>query len=129
LLVGPGQLTRRGPTPAQWKDIAFGWQMAKEMGRLDIGQTVAVKDQAVPAEQPLRISGGGITGIALLALAGLSPPASAGLSADLGRRAWQWPALPFSLSYPETGIEDVRLLLSLCGHRENPDTTTDCPAV
>jgi DUF1009 family protein len=49
LLVGPGQLTRRGPSPAQWKDIAFGWRMAKEMGRLDIGQTVAVKDQAVLA--------------------------------------------------------------------------------
>jgi len=49
LLVGPGQLTRRGPSPAQWKDISFGWQMAKEIGRLDIGQTVAVKDQAVLA--------------------------------------------------------------------------------
>jgi DUF1009 family protein len=31
------------------KDIQFGWRMAKEMGRLDIGQSVAVKDQAVLA--------------------------------------------------------------------------------
>jgi DUF1009 family protein len=49
LLVKEGQLTRRGPTAGQQKDIAFGWKMAKEMGRLDIGQSVAVKDQAVLA--------------------------------------------------------------------------------
>ena len=49
LLVKEGQLTRRGPTAWQQKDIAFGWKMAKEMGRLDIGQSVAVKDQAVLA--------------------------------------------------------------------------------
>lgn len=49
LLVGEGQLTRRGPTTGQQKDIEFGWKIAKEMGRLDIGQSVAVKDQAVLA--------------------------------------------------------------------------------
>jgi DUF1009 family protein len=49
LLVKQGQLTRRGPTPAQVKDIEFGWRMAKEMGRLDVGQSVAVKNQAVLA--------------------------------------------------------------------------------
>jgi DUF1009 family protein len=49
LLVKPGQLTRRGPSFAQQKDIEFGWRMAKEMGRLDIGQSVAVKNQAVLA--------------------------------------------------------------------------------
>ncbi len=49
LLVSPGQLTRRGPNSWQWKDIQFAWRMAKELGRLDIGQSVAVKDQAVLA--------------------------------------------------------------------------------
>jgi DUF1009 family protein len=49
LLVGQGQLTRRGPTAWQWNDIRFGWKLAKEMGRLDVGQSVAVKDQAVLA--------------------------------------------------------------------------------
>jgi DUF1009 family protein len=44
LLVKPGFLTRRRPTAAEWKDVRFGWTMAKEMGRLDIGQSVAVKD-------------------------------------------------------------------------------------
>ena len=38
-----------GPSAWQWKDIRFGWQIAKEMGRLDIGQSVAVRDQAVMA--------------------------------------------------------------------------------
>ena len=49
LLVKEGQITRLGPTARQQKDIEFGWRMAKEMGRLDIGQSVAVKDQAVLA--------------------------------------------------------------------------------
>ncbi|MGA2032334.1 MAG: LpxI family protein, partial [Thermoguttaceae bacterium] len=43
------QLSCRAPSAWQWKDIRFGWQLAKEMGRLDIGQSVAVRDQAVLA--------------------------------------------------------------------------------
>ena len=31
------------------KDIEFGWTMAREMGRLDVGQSVVVKNQAVLA--------------------------------------------------------------------------------
>ncbi|HUT12111.1 MAG TPA: UDP-2,3-diacylglucosamine diphosphatase LpxI [Thermoguttaceae bacterium] len=49
LLLQQGQLTRRGPSAWQQKDIEFGWQLAKELGRLDVGQSVAVKDQAVLA--------------------------------------------------------------------------------
>ena len=49
LLVNERQLTRRGPSAAQTKDIEFGWQLAKEMGRLDVGQSVAVKNRAVLA--------------------------------------------------------------------------------
>ena len=49
LLVKPGVLTRRQPTAAQSKDIEFGWMMAKEMGRLDVGQSVAVKECATLA--------------------------------------------------------------------------------
>jgi UDP-2,3-diacylglucosamine hydrolase len=47
LLVKPGILTRRAPTAREEADIAFGWTMAREMGRLDVGQSVAVKDRAV----------------------------------------------------------------------------------
>lgn len=53
LLVKHGFLTRRKPTPAQWKDISFGWELAKEMGRLDIGQSVMVKDTAVLAVEAI----------------------------------------------------------------------------
>jgi DUF1009 family protein len=31
------------------KDVVFGWKLAKEMGRLDVGQSVAVKEQAALA--------------------------------------------------------------------------------
>ena len=53
LLVKRGFLTRRKPTPAQWKDIRFGWELAKEMGRLDVGQSVIVKDSAVIAVEAI----------------------------------------------------------------------------
>lgn len=53
LLAKHGFLTRRKPTPAQWKDIHFGWELAKEMGRLDVGQSVVVKDTAVIAVEAI----------------------------------------------------------------------------
>ena len=49
LLVKHGFLTSRKPSAAQWKDIQFGWELAREMGRLDVGQTVVVNDMAVIA--------------------------------------------------------------------------------
>ena len=53
LLALPGVLTKRKPTRDESKDISFGWQMAKEIGRLDIGQTVVVKDQAILAVEAI----------------------------------------------------------------------------
>ena len=53
LLVEPGVLTRRKPTRREESDIAFGWQLAKEMGRLDVGQSVVVKDRAVLAVEAI----------------------------------------------------------------------------
>src|SRR5262249_1831715 len=44
LLVPEGLLTRRAPTAAETRDIAFGWDLAKRMGELDVGQSVAVKE-------------------------------------------------------------------------------------
>jgi hypothetical protein len=49
LLVQKGTLTRRGPTRREWRDIEFGWEMAKAVGSLDIGQCVVVKDRVVVA--------------------------------------------------------------------------------
>ena len=53
MLVKHELLTTRGPSKAQWKDIQFGWRISKELGRLDIGQAVTVKDQAVIALEAL----------------------------------------------------------------------------
>ena len=53
LLAPAGVLTRRKPTKAELNDITFGWQMAKEIGRLDIGQTVVVKDKVVVAVEAI----------------------------------------------------------------------------
>jgi UDP-2,3-diacylglucosamine hydrolase len=53
LLAPAGVLTKRKPSKVEWKDITFGWKMAKEIGRLDIGQTVVVKDQAVVAVEAI----------------------------------------------------------------------------
>jgi UDP-2,3-diacylglucosamine hydrolase len=49
LLVSHGFITRRRPTASQWEDIRFGWEIAKEMGRLDVGQSIVVNDKAVIA--------------------------------------------------------------------------------
>ena len=53
LLVKHGFLTNRKPNAAQWRDIQFGWEMAREMGRLDVGQTVVVNDTAVIAVEAI----------------------------------------------------------------------------
>jgi len=49
LLVKRGILTHRGLSRAEELDIDFGWNLAKEMGRLDVGQSVAIKDKCVIA--------------------------------------------------------------------------------
>lgn len=53
LLVKPGVLTRRAPTAKEQEDIAYGWQLAKEMGRLDVGQSIAVMEKAVLAVEAI----------------------------------------------------------------------------
>jgi DUF1009 family protein len=53
LLVKDGVLTRRVPSAEERKDIAFGWRLAKEMGRLDVGQSVAIKEQAAVAVEAI----------------------------------------------------------------------------
>lgn len=49
LLVPVGVLSRRVPDAREKADIAFGFEMAKQIGRLDFGQSVVVKSQAVLA--------------------------------------------------------------------------------
>jgi hypothetical protein len=43
LVVGPGRLTRRAPTARERKDIELGREIARQIARLRIGQTVVLK--------------------------------------------------------------------------------------
>ncbi len=47
LLASEGCLTRRKLSSPQEKDVLFGWEIARQMGGLDIGQSITVKDQMV----------------------------------------------------------------------------------
>jgi len=48
-----GVLTRKQPSADQLADARFGWKIAKEMGRLDIGQSIAVKEREVVAVEAI----------------------------------------------------------------------------
>ena len=49
LMPRRGTITKREPTEQERKDMEFGFRIAKELGRFDIGQTVVVKNRAVMA--------------------------------------------------------------------------------
>jgi DUF1009 family protein len=49
ILADEGPLTARLPSEKEWEDIRYGWEVAHEIGRLDIGQCVVVKDRVVVA--------------------------------------------------------------------------------
>ncbi|MGL4512110.1 MAG: LpxI family protein [Lacipirellulaceae bacterium] len=53
LLVPEGLVAGKRPSDAARADIEFGWRLAKEMGRLDVGQSVCVKDRAVLAVEAI----------------------------------------------------------------------------
>lgn len=49
LLSRRGPYTKRAPDQREKDDAALGWQVAAELGRLDVGQCVVVKDGVVTA--------------------------------------------------------------------------------
>ena len=53
LMPAAGVLTKRQPTPDEEADMAFGLDMARKIGGLDIGQTVVVKHKAVMAVEAI----------------------------------------------------------------------------
>lgn len=70
LLAPEGTLTRRKPGKEEWKDIEYGFRVAKGVGSLEIGQAVVVKGKAVMAVEAIegtdeailrggRLAGGG----------------------------------------------------------------------
>jgi DUF1009 family protein len=48
-LPAPGTLTRRKPNAAERADVEYGLEIAREMARLDLGQTIVVRGKACVA--------------------------------------------------------------------------------
>ncbi len=48
-----GVLTIKKPTKEEWKDIEYGFRIAKKIGELDIGQTVVVKEMSIVAVEAI----------------------------------------------------------------------------
>jgi DUF1009 family protein len=53
LLFPKGVLTRKKITDSEVEDIRFGWKIAREIGRLDIGQCVVVRNRTVLAVEAI----------------------------------------------------------------------------
>ena len=53
LIPDAGVLTKRSPSDAEIKDIHYGRRIAREMARMDIGQSVVVRDQACVAVEAM----------------------------------------------------------------------------
>lgn len=60
ILVEEGPLTARTPTEKEWEDIRYGWEVAHDIGRLDIGQCVVIKDRVVVAVEAVEGTDGAI---------------------------------------------------------------------
>jgi UDP-2,3-diacylglucosamine hydrolase len=53
LLIKPGLYTQRQPTERETQDMELGFSLAKEMGRLDVGQTVIIESGMVLAVETI----------------------------------------------------------------------------
>lgn len=53
LLAKPGLYTKRKPTEEERGDMEVGWQVAGELGKLDIGQCLVVRSRAVVAVEAM----------------------------------------------------------------------------
>ncbi|WP_045210951.1 LpxI family protein [Desulfonatronovibrio magnus] len=48
-----GNLTKRKPDDREWEDIHFGWPIVRQIGALDIGQCIVVREKAVIAVEAI----------------------------------------------------------------------------
>ena len=67
LLAPEGPLGTLAPEPRHWQEIRFGWPIARALGRLDVGQSVVVRQRAVMALEAIEgtdaaIRRGGVLG-------------------------------------------------------------------
>lgn len=52
-MIPAGVLGKHKPTATQMEDVNYGFSIAKEMGKLDIGQSVVVKDKMIMAVEAI----------------------------------------------------------------------------
>lgn len=53
LLTPVGVLTKRKPDEREMEDLVFSWKIAKELGRMDVGQCLVVREGIVTAVEAL----------------------------------------------------------------------------
>ena len=53
LMVPHGVLTSKKPTAEQIEDVDYGFWLAKEMGKLDVGQSVVIKNKMIMAVEAI----------------------------------------------------------------------------
>ncbi len=98
-----GVLTRRSPSADQWEDIHLGFRVAKEVGRLGIGQSVVVKNRVV---------------LSVEAVEGTDAAIRRG--ADLGKEGFivvkvSKPQQDLRFDVPAVGVDTIKLLIELRG--------------
>lgn len=98
LLFPAGVLTKKKPNKKQTADIEFGWRIAREIGRLDIGQCVVVRDCTVLAVEAIdgtdaTIQRGGSLGKEQVVVVKVKKPGQ-----------------DFRFDLPATGLETIRSL-------------------
>ncbi|WP_417916657.1 LpxI family protein [Candidatus Electronema sp. JC] len=103
LLFPKGILGRRNPTSEQWADIRFGWRIAREIGRLDIGQCVVVRGGSVLAVEAIEGTDAAIRRGGELA-------GSGAVVIKLKK-----PGQDFRFDLPATGVQTIETLASVKG--------------
>ncbi len=103
LFFPKGILGRKKPSKEQLVDIRFGWRLAREIGRLDIGQCVVVREGAVLAVEAIEGTdaairrGGELSGSGAVVV------------------KMKKPGQDFRFDLPATGAETIETLASVKG--------------
>jgi hypothetical protein len=103
LLFPKGILGKKKPSAEQWADIRFGWHIAREIGRLDIGQCVVVRGGAVLAVEAIEGTDAAIRRGGELA-------GSGAVVVKLKK-----PGQDFRFDLPATGVQTIATLASVKG--------------
>ena len=103
LLFPQGILSKKKPTKDQLEDIHFGWKIAREIGRLDIGQCVVVRERSVLAVEAIEGTDAAIKRGGQLA-------GSGAVVVKLKK-----PGQDFRFDLPATGTQTIQTLASVKG--------------